>query len=68
MEAWTWSTTPPGVTSVAGALLNAAQVQIWVVYHFDGHVYGPVPNSGEAVNCRPSYGSDAMRQLIIIQK
>ena len=53
---------------VAGALLNAAQVQIWVVYHFDGHVYGPVPNSGEAVNCRPSYGSDAMRQLIIIQK
>jgi hypothetical protein len=53
---------------VAGALLNAAQVQIWVIYHLDGQVYGPVPNSGESANCRPSYGLDAMRQLIIIQK
>ena len=53
---------------VAGALLNAAQVQIWVIYHLDGQVYGPVPNSGESSNCRPSFGLDAMRQLIIIQK
>jgi hypothetical protein len=49
-------------------LLHAAQVQIWVIYHFDGQVYGPVPNSGESAICRPGYGLDAMRQLIIIQK
>jgi hypothetical protein len=54
---------------VAGNLLAAAQLQVWIIYHFDGHVYGPVPNMGESTStCRSSFGIDAMRQLIIIQK
>jgi hypothetical protein len=53
---------------VPGALLDAAQLQIDVIYHFDGHTYGPVPNAGEANNnCHSSFGIDAMRQFIIIQ-
>jgi hypothetical protein len=49
---------------VAGNLLTAQSVQVWVVYHFDGSTYGPVPNNAEAnSNCqRSSYGIDAMRQ------
>ncbi len=54
---------------VAGNLLAAAQLQVWVIYHFDGHAYGQVPNFGESTStCRSSFGIDAMRQLIIIQK
>jgi hypothetical protein len=61
---------------VAGALMDAQQVLISVIYHFDGHTYGPVANAAEANGpvagngglCRSSYGIDAMRQLLIIQK
>ena len=48
---------------------SAPSLQIAVVYHFDGKVYGAVPTFGEANNnCRPTYGIDAMRQFLIIQK
>ena len=54
---------------VAGRLLDAAQFQIVLIYHFDGNVYGAVPTAGEANgNCQPTYGVDDMRQLVIIQK
>jgi hypothetical protein len=60
---------------VAGRLLDAQQLQIAVIYHFDGHTYGPVANASEAngpggpgVPCTSSYGIDAMRQFVIIQK
>jgi len=61
---------------VAGNLLAAAQLLINVIYHFDGQTYGPVANQAEAQGpdaslgglCRSSYGIDAMRQFIIIQK
>jgi hypothetical protein len=44
-------------------------LEIVLIYHFDGHTYSPVPNSGEASNnCTSTYGIDAMRQMIIIQK
>ena len=35
---------------VAGRLLDATSFQIIVIYHFDGHPYGPVPNAGESRN------------------
>jgi hypothetical protein len=53
---------------VAGRLLDAASLQIWVIYHFDGKVYGPVANQGESAGCRASYGVDAMHQFLIVQK
>jgi hypothetical protein len=54
---------------VAGNLLAASQLQLVVIYHYDGHTYGPVPTWGETINhCLPSFGVDAMRQLLIIQK
>ena len=60
---------------VPGNLLAAAQLQVAVIYHFDGKTYGPVANAAEAngpggpgVPCQSSYGIDAMRQLVIIQK
>ena len=60
---------------VAGRLLDAQQLQVAVIYHFDGKTYGPVANAAEAngpggpgVPCQSSYGIDAMRQLVIIQK
>jgi hypothetical protein len=60
---------------VAGRLLDAQQLQIAVIYHFDGKTYGPVANQAEShgpggpgVPCQSSYGIDAMRQLVIIQK
>ena len=56
------------LASVAGRLLDAAQFQIVVIYHFDGQVYGPVANLGESENCSSTYGIDAMRQFLIIQK
>lgn len=38
---------------VEGNLLDADNALIDVIYHFDGHVYGPVPTSGDANNsCR----------------
>ena len=43
-----------------------------VIYHSDGQAYDPFPNRGEQVtagpDCRSSFGADAMRQLLIIQK
>jgi hypothetical protein len=61
---------------VAGNLLAAAQLQVNVIYHFNGQTYGPVANEAEAQGpsaslgglCGSSYGIDAMRQFIIIQK
>jgi hypothetical protein len=53
---------------VAGDLLNAQEVNVFVVYHFNGQVYGAVPNSGEASRCSSTYGADAIRQFIILQK
>jgi hypothetical protein len=56
-----------------GSLLDsAAQVFFSLVYHFNGQTYGPLPNAGEfqtqGENCRSSFGDDAMRQLLILQK
>jgi hypothetical protein len=48
---------------------------VTVIYHFDGHTYGPLANRAEASSvstsispCLSSYGIDAMRQFIIIYK
>jgi len=60
--------------SVAQNLLAAQQLQVSVIYHFNGKTYGPVANEGESEgpvhegHCRSSYGIDAMRQFIIIYK
>jgi hypothetical protein len=62
--------------SVAQDLPAAQQLQVSVIYHFDGKTYGPVANAAEAQGpvasfgglCRSSYGIDAMRQFLIIQK
>jgi len=62
--------------SVAQNLLAAQQLQVSVIYHFDGKTYGPVANFAESQGpvagngglCRSSYGIDAMRQFLIIQK
>jgi hypothetical protein len=62
------------VASVAQDLLAAQQLSISVIYHFNGQTYGPVANAAEAAGpvnnglCRSSYGVDAMRQMLIIQK
>jgi hypothetical protein len=54
---------------VAGDLLAAQSFSIAVIYHFDANTYGPVPTGGEANNhCQPSFGNDAMRQLLIVQQ
>ncbi len=61
---------------VPGNLLAAAQLQVSVIYHFDGKTYGPVANAAEANGpvasnggrCQSSYGVDAIRQLVIVQK
>jgi len=54
---------------VPGRLLDAQNFLIAVIYHFDGNVYGPVPNYGEANNnCNSSFGIDAIRQFLIAQK
>jgi hypothetical protein len=61
---------------VAGHLLDAQQVQYSLIYHFDGKTYGELANQAEAASqpvppggtCRSSYGIDAMRQFLIIQK
>jgi hypothetical protein len=62
--------------SVAQNLLAAQQLQEDVIYHFNGQTYGPVANQAESNGpvasngglCRSSYGIDAMRQFLIIQK
>ena len=64
------------VASVAQNLLAAQQLQVDVIYHLNGQTYGPVANAAEAAGpvasnnglCRSSYGIDAMRQMLIIQK
>ena len=63
------------VGRVDGNLQAAAQLQESVIYHFDGNTYGPLANAAEAESasngispCRSSYGVDAMRQFLIIQK
>ncbi len=57
---------------IEGALLDAGQVFFSVVYHFDGMTYHPLPNRGEFLtqgeDCRTTYGLDAMRHLLVLQK
>jgi hypothetical protein len=57
---------------VAGDLLSPMELTFVVIYHFDGRTYGSLPNAGESqtqgTNCRSSFGEDAMRQLLIVQK
>ena len=55
-----------------GNLLAANQVFFSIVYHFDGQTWGALPNHGEfntqGEDCRSSFGEDAMRQLLVLQK
>lgn len=55
-----------------GCLLDAMRLQLVLIYHFDGQTYGQLPNRGEYVtqgeDCRSSFGVDAMRQTLILQK
>ncbi len=59
---------------IEGAPLEATQVFFSVIYHWDGQTYGDLPNRGEwhtytqGEDCRSSFGLDAMRQLVILQK
>jgi hypothetical protein len=57
---------------VDGDLLNPMQLIFSIIYHFDGRTYGSLPNRGEfltqGATCRSSFGEDAMRQLLILQK
>jgi len=57
---------------VSGNLFAADQVYITIVYHADRMTYHPLPNGGEAMtqgsNCRSSFGQDAFRHLLILQK
>lgn len=57
---------------VDGALLDATQAFFTVIYHADGQTYGSLPNRGEFLtqgdDCRSSFGEDAMRQVLILQK
>jgi len=54
--------------SVDGCLFDASQLLFDVIYHFDGSTYGALPNRGEFESCHSSFGADALRQLIIVQK
>jgi hypothetical protein len=57
---------------VNGNLLAAGQVYITIVYHADRMTYHPLPNRGESLTqggtCRSSFGQDAFRHLLILQK
>jgi hypothetical protein len=57
---------------VDGHLFDATQVFFSVIYHSDGVTYGELPNAGEFLtqgqSCRSSFGEDAMRQLLVLQK
>jgi hypothetical protein len=67
---------PDGTATYRGRverpLLDAGELVFSVIYHADGQAYDPFPNRGEQVtagpDCRSSFGADAMRQLLIIQK
>lgn len=58
--------------AITGRPLDANQFFYTVIYHFDGMTYGSLPNRGEFLTqgtmCRSSFGEDAMRQLVVIQK
>jgi hypothetical protein len=58
--------------SVSGNLFTAAQVYVTIVYHADRRTYHPLPNAGEYLTqgsaCRSSFGQDAFRHLLILQK
>ncbi len=57
---------------VEGALLDAQQVFLSVIWHVDGETYGELPNRGEyftqGPDCRESYGDDAFRHVVVLQK
>lgn len=59
---------------VEETLLEASQVFFSIVYHFDSITYHPFPNRGELLTrgrdepCRSTYGLDAMRHLLVLQK
>lgn len=57
---------------LTGDLLSASQVFFSIVYHFDGQTWGALPNHGEfntqGPDCRSSFGDDAMRQMLVLQK
>jgi len=57
---------------LSGNLLSASQVYFSIVYHFDGQTWGALPNHGEfntqGPECRSSFGDDAMRQMLVLQK
>jgi len=59
-------------TQVDGDCSAHLQLIFEVVYHFDGRTYNTLPNRGEFLtqggSCRSSFGEDAMRQLLILQK
>lgn len=69
---------PDGQATFAGqadaALLDPDQSWYSIVYHSNGETYHPFPNAGQYLShddggpCRSSYGHDAMRQLIVLQK
>jgi hypothetical protein len=67
------------VGEVEGCLLDATTLLFDVIYHLNGQTYGPLPNRLEfetqhpegCTDCPPchsSFGNDAMRQAVIIQK
>jgi len=57
---------------LAGNLLSATQVYFSIIYHNDGQTWGALPNHGEfntqGADCRSSFGDDAMRQMLVLQK
>jgi hypothetical protein len=72
------------VGEVPGCLLDATTVLLDVIYHFNGTTYGQLPNQLESAtqnpagctspsepgcdSCFSSFGQDAMRHAVIIQK
>jgi hypothetical protein len=57
---------------LSGDLLSASQAYFSIVNHSDGQTWGALPNHGEfltqGANCRSSFGDDAMRQILVLQK
>jgi hypothetical protein len=56
-------------------LFAASQVFLSIVWHFSGETHYPFPNKGEFLTqvppgeqCRSSFGQDAMRHLLVLQK
>jgi hypothetical protein len=72
------------VGEVPGCLLDAQTLLLDVIYHLNGQTYGPLPNQLEFATqnppgcanpgqpgcdtCHSSFGNDAMRQAVVIQK